>query len=118
MDTKEYLPHSHSGFIYSVEIINWYLLLVVVLYATVAVISIRWILRNDIMNFFQKTVHILLVLILPVFWFYLVRMIYKPVPGYKKRRWFDSGTSGDSGGFDYYSSDDIGSGGDGGGDGD
>ncbi len=95
-----------------------FLISVSIVYAVASILSLRWILRHDIMNTFQKTVHIILVLILPVFWFYLIRMIFKPIPGYKKRQGFNSGTDGESGGFDYYSAGDIGPGGDGGGDGD
>ncbi|MBC7485829.1 MAG: hypothetical protein H7282_03665 [Cytophagaceae bacterium] len=81
-----------------------------------SILSIGWILRHDIMDSFQKTVHIILALLLPVFWFYLIRMIYKPIPGYKKRRWGDTTTDGDSGGSDFGSGADGHDGGDAGGD--
>ena len=97
------------------EVMNWFLLFFLLFYLVVSILSIRWIVRHDIMDNFQKTMHIILSLVLPVLWFYLIRMIYKPTPGYKKRRGFDSGTDGDSGGNDYGVSM-AGDGGDGGGD--
>lgn len=88
-----------------------FLLILSLFYIVVSILSIRWILRHEIMNRFQKTVHTVLVLLLPVFWFYLIRMIFKPISGYRKRQGFNSGTNGEAGGFEYYSADDIGAGG-------
>ncbi|MDF2457323.1 MAG: hypothetical protein K0R51_3316 [Cytophagaceae bacterium] len=96
-----------------------FLIILSVCYIFASILSIRWIRRQSIMDNFQKSTHILLVLLLPLLWIYLLRMIYKPIPGYTKIRWRDSGTDGDSGGLDYFSSSgDGGGGGDGGSDGD
>jgi len=118
MKTAFPLPPSQSDFIYTIEVIHWGVLFLTLIYFISSILAIRWILRHDIMDNFQKTVHIICVLLLPVFWFYLIRMIYKPIPGYKKRRWGDTGTDADSGGGADYGTDMGGhdGGGDGGGD--
>lgn len=86
-------------------LINYCFLFFLFLYLIFSILSIRRILRQDIMDRFQKTIHIILTLLLPVFWFYLLRVIFKPIPGYEKRKWFDSGADGDSGGAADYGTD-------------
>lgn len=60
--------------------------------------SISWIIKNKIMTKKQKVINFIIAAIIPLIWIVILKMVFKSIPGYKKRNWNEivKGTSGDS----------------------